>query len=263
MFARGLGRKKETKRGKEPMWVSREFDRLFPAAIPHHGKTSPSAPKTACWINSKRTCGSGNKGSMKKNARNTMMMSRTPKERTMGPAEYLKRPYQRCVVPDSDGSFRGEIVEFPGCIATGETGADGLTNLEEVAVSWLETAIAKGLRIPEPMEEGGFSGKLMLRLPKACIEGCTRSRARWGEPKSVHCDECSGTGRKHVGARRRNGSIRGSVRDVLSDEQLSDCPAYRANPSALSPRMMMIPGGNTVVALPTASATKEQRHARG
>jgi predicted RNase H-like HicB family nuclease len=179
-FARGLGRKKETKRGKEPMWVSREFDHLFPAAIPHHGKTSPSAPKTACWINSKRTCGSGNKGSMKKNARNTMMMSRTPKERTMGPAEYLKRPYQRCVVPDSDGSFRGEIVEFPGCIATGETGADALTNLEEVAVSWLETAIAKGLRIPEPMEEGGFSGKLMLRLPKGLHRKAAHAAARDG-----------------------------------------------------------------------------------
>ena len=36
-------------------------------------------------------------------------------------------------------------------------------------------------------------------------------------------------------ARRRNGSIRGSVRDVLSDELLSDCPAYRANPYGSEP----------------------------
>ena len=33
-----LGRKKrQGKRSKEPTWVSKEFDNLFPLAIPHHG----------------------------------------------------------------------------------------------------------------------------------------------------------------------------------------------------------------------------------
>ena len=30
-------------------------------------------------------------------------------------AEYLKAPYGRVVVPESDGTFRAEITEFPGC----------------------------------------------------------------------------------------------------------------------------------------------------
>ena len=80
------------------------------------------------------------------------------------PTEYLKRPYGRVVVPESDGTFRAEIMEFPGCIATGDTAAEALASLENVAESWLEATIARGQHVPEPMEGGGFSGKLVVRL---------------------------------------------------------------------------------------------------
>lgn len=36
-LASRLGRKENTKRGKEPMWESEHFDDLFPLAIPDHG----------------------------------------------------------------------------------------------------------------------------------------------------------------------------------------------------------------------------------
>ena len=101
-------------------------------------------------------------------------------EITISSAEYLKRPYQRCVVPDTDGSYRAEIIEFPGCIATGGTGAEALANLEEVAASWLESTIARGLRIPEPIDDAGFSGKLMVRLPKSLHRKATQTAARDG-----------------------------------------------------------------------------------
>lgn len=79
--------------------------------------------------------------------------------------EYLKRPYGRVVVPEPDGSFRAEIIEFPGCITTGETAAEALTSLEDIAESWLEGTIARKLPVPEPMEgSSGYSGKLVVRL---------------------------------------------------------------------------------------------------
>lgn len=81
-------------------------------------------------------------------------------------ADYLKEPYGRVVVPEADGTFRAEIIEFPGCIATGETAAGALASLEDVAESWLEATIAKGQRVPDPMEGGEFSGKLVVRLGK-------------------------------------------------------------------------------------------------
>ena len=33
-----LGRRKDTKRGKEPTWISEVFTDLPPLSIPHHGK---------------------------------------------------------------------------------------------------------------------------------------------------------------------------------------------------------------------------------
>lgn len=82
----------------------------------------------------------------------------------MGPVEYLKRPYGRVVMPDSDGTFFAEIIEFPGCIATGNSAAEALSSLEGVAESWIAAAIDNGQRIPEPIETESFSGKLVVRM---------------------------------------------------------------------------------------------------
>jgi len=83
-------------------------------------------------------------------------------------ADYLRRPYARIILPEADGSFRGEIMEFPGCIATGETAAETLLGLEDVARGWLEAALERGQNIPQPFDNNNeFSGKLVLRLPKS------------------------------------------------------------------------------------------------
>jgi predicted RNase H-like HicB family nuclease len=96
----------------------------------------------------------------------------------MVPADYLKRPYARQVVPEEDGSFRGEILEFPGCIAVGDTAADALNALEEVAESWLESTLARGLSVPEPIEVNAFSGKLVVRLGRGLHKKAARAAVR-------------------------------------------------------------------------------------
>jgi len=35
--------------------------------------------------------------------------------------EILRKPYARVLVPDENGGFFAEILEFPGCFAEGET----------------------------------------------------------------------------------------------------------------------------------------------
>lgn len=81
-------------------------------------------------------------------------------------ADYLKKPYGRMVVPETDGTFRGQILEFPGCIAVGDTPAEALANLEGVAESWIESMLARGQPVPQPMDAVEYSGKLVVRLPK-------------------------------------------------------------------------------------------------
>jgi predicted RNase H-like HicB family nuclease len=82
-------------------------------------------------------------------------------------AEYLKKPYGRLLVPEEEGGYRAEIIEFPGCFAEGDTAAEAAANLEDAAQSWLESTIARGQTVPEPMDELDYSGKLVVRLPKS------------------------------------------------------------------------------------------------
>ena len=84
-------------------------------------------------------------------------------EMAMEPAEILKKPYVRQVVPQPDGIFKAEILEFPGCFAIGESAASALADLEEVAVDWIAAAVAQSQDIPEPTESAGYSGTTSLR----------------------------------------------------------------------------------------------------
>jgi len=86
----------------------------------------------------------------------------------MSAAEYLRLPYSRMVMPESDGSYRAEIIEFPGCLAIGETDVEALQALTDAAESWIEAALEMGQAIPMPLESNeGFSGKLVLRMPRS------------------------------------------------------------------------------------------------
>jgi predicted RNase H-like HicB family nuclease len=68
----------------------------------------------------------------------------------MNASDYLKLPYQFTIVPDDDGTFMAHVLEFPGCIATGETPAEAITTLFDVAESWLLAMLGSGQAIPEP-----------------------------------------------------------------------------------------------------------------
>jgi antitoxin HicB len=84
----------------------------------------------------------------------------------MEAAEILRKPYARQVVPQPDGVFKAEILEFPGCFAVGDTAVEALASLEDVAADWIMAAIAQGQEIPEPTENAGYSGRLGLRMSK-------------------------------------------------------------------------------------------------
>lgn len=89
-------------------------------------------------------------------------------------ASYLAKPYMRLIVPENDGTFRGEILEFPGCIATGDTPGEAFSALEDVTKDWLEAALTMGQHIPETIDSNEFSGRLVLRLPKSLHKKAAR-----------------------------------------------------------------------------------------
>lgn len=81
--------------------------------------------------------------------------------------DYLKEPYSRVLIPEDDGTYSADILEFPGCFAEGRTIDEAYTNLEKVAESWIEAALEQGQEIPAPIEAHDFSGRIALRIPKS------------------------------------------------------------------------------------------------
>jgi predicted RNase H-like HicB family nuclease len=97
-------------------------------------------------------------------------MARKSVKAEVGPIDAsarLRMPYARLLVPEEEGGYRAEILEFPGCIALGDDAAEALSELEVVAEDWIDAALEMGTPIPPPLEETDYSGRLNLRLPKS------------------------------------------------------------------------------------------------
>jgi len=84
------------------------------------------------------------------------------------PDEILRAPYSRVVIPDQEtGTFTARILEFPGCVAQGDSVEEAYEKLQGAAESWLEAALDLGQKIPDPLEEHVYSGRVLVRLPKS------------------------------------------------------------------------------------------------
>jgi predicted RNase H-like HicB family nuclease len=84
------------------------------------------------------------------------------------PEEYLKEPYSRVLIPDEEsGTYTAVILEFPGCIAQGDTPQDAYDHLEDAAKEWIEAALTLKQEIPPPSQSISYGGRVLLRLPKS------------------------------------------------------------------------------------------------
>lgn len=82
--------------------------------------------------------------------------------------EYMNQPYTRIVKPvtDESGSYYvGSILEFDGCMTTGESASEVYKLLDDAMEGWLEVKLEHGDYIPSPLNTEEYSGKFVLRLP--------------------------------------------------------------------------------------------------
>ena len=83
---------------------------------------------------------------------------------TLSATEYLKRPYARILIPDEEsGTFTAEVIEFPGCVAQGNTEAEALAYLEKAAEAWIEAALEMGQEIPSARASQKHSGRMQAK----------------------------------------------------------------------------------------------------
>jgi predicted RNase H-like HicB family nuclease len=93
---------------------------------------------------------------------------------------HLHRPYSRILIPQEDGRFSSEILEFPGCFAEGDTPEEAYKNLNEAAEAWLAACISGGTPVPEPLTNYEVSGKFALRLPRSLYLRASKAAAKEG-----------------------------------------------------------------------------------
>ena len=83
--------------------------------------------------------------------------------------QYLARPYH-WVFTHEDNGVHGEILEFPGCCATGLSIEICLYELRQAASAWLEASIEAGHVIPNPVDFI-FIGKDLAFIGKDLDDG--------------------------------------------------------------------------------------------
>ena len=83
---------------------------------------------------------------------------------------YMSLPYTKTVTKrdDSDGvHYISKVIELDGCHSDGATEEEALHNLNEAMECYLESLILSNDPIPEPLSDGNFSGKFIVRIPKS------------------------------------------------------------------------------------------------
>jgi predicted RNase H-like HicB family nuclease len=78
-------------------------------------------------------------------------------------AYYLDIKYPVTVQEEPDGGFFVTNPDLDGCMAEGDTLQEALTNLADARELWIETRLADGYPVPEPVKEV-YSGKMLLRM---------------------------------------------------------------------------------------------------
>ena len=82
--------------------------------------------------------------------------------------EYMALPYRIELIPDvNEGGYIVSYPDLKGCLTTGETIEEAITNGENAKREWLIAALEDGYPIPDPASDESYSGQFKLRIPKS------------------------------------------------------------------------------------------------
>ena len=82
-------------------------------------------------------------------------------------AHYLRLPYTFELRPNDDGTWFAQVRELPGGMTEGDTEQEAVEMLKDAMRAWIEVALQRGIRIPEPRPQPAHSGRFVVRVPKS------------------------------------------------------------------------------------------------
>lgn len=100
-------------------------------------------------------------------------------------SHYLNLAYPYTVIKD-DEAFFVEFPDLPGCMTQVEDAADIAPMAEEIRILWIETEYERGAIIPEPVTTASFSGKFVVRVPKALHKELVTTARREGSSLNAY-----------------------------------------------------------------------------
>lgn len=74
--------------------------------------------------------------------------------------QYRNVRYPVVITGLPDGEWLAEHPDLPGCKAHGKTPSEAEKTLEEIKLSWIYTALADGIRIPEPSKNAQIASTI-------------------------------------------------------------------------------------------------------
>ena len=87
---------------------------------------------------------------------------------------------------EGDQYWVAEIPDLPGCVADGETPDEAIESLTEAKRLWIEARLENGHPIPQPTDTRGYSGRLLLRMPKSLHRKLAAQSRREGTSLNMH-----------------------------------------------------------------------------
>jgi antitoxin HicB len=86
---------------------------------------------------------------------------------------YANLPYTITITREDDGHgvyYTARVIELPGLIMTGDSPEEALNELESVKKEWMTTYLKLGNKMPMPLRNRKYSGKIILRMPPSLHE---------------------------------------------------------------------------------------------
>ena len=97
--------------------------------------------------------------------------------------DYMNLPYNcviKCVEDESGSYFHATVIEFNGCQSTGDSFEEAYSGLRESMEGWIETKLANGFSVPQPLKGENSSGKFIVRIPRTLHAKLALEAAREG-----------------------------------------------------------------------------------
>ena len=151
----------------------------------------------------------------------------------MTPEEFLRRPYTRVLIPDTEsGTFAAMIPEFPGCITQGDSPDEAYAHLHETALAWIEAAQDLGQPIPDPQEENAYRGKFALRMPASLHKEAAEAAERDGTSLNQFVVAAIA---ERIGANKLYAVLSKKIEELWADDAERRLKAYRESDNRAVP----------------------------